>query len=136
MKVGITMSYVDPNFDTYSLDACARYGILDSDPCMYLKGTPSPYLTQYYNPIPAKPIQDTYTPIVNQNAIKGTMPWKKKALAALALVLAAAFVIKKPHLAKKIIPKKIREFGVNYTPKCVKNTWNSCLTKIKSWWKK
>ena len=46
--IGVTMCYVDPKFDTYSLDMCAQYGILTSDPCLYLKGTPSPYLQNFY----------------------------------------------------------------------------------------
>ena len=102
--------FVDPNFDTYSLDSCAQYGIISFDPCKYLTGKPSPYLSQYY-PTTAPMPYDSYVPTK-----KSSMSWKAKALTALALIGATIFTIKKPHTAKKIIPQKLRTFIVKHTP--------------------
>lgn len=121
--------YVDPNFDTYSLDSCAQYGIIASDPCLYLKGHPSPYLANYYPPNYQnyyKP--DTFTP----QKPKNPNSWKSKALGLLAIATSIGLICKYPDKAKKLIPKKIREFAVKNTPDCVKKSWKSCVEFFKT----
>lgn len=133
--------YVDPNFDTYSLDACARYGILADDPCMYLTGKPSPYIPSYMAAQPMQP--DSFSSSsVNYDIIQGKTGWKKKALGVIALLLAGTFAVKCPKLAKKLVPSKIKEFCVNNTPRCIKNGYRATAKflgeqghALKEWWK-
>lgn len=112
--------FVDPNFDTYSLDSCAQYGIISFDPCQYLTGHPSPYLGNYYAPTKPMPY-DSYVP----TKPKRPMSWKTKALIALTLALATIGTIKRPDLAKKIIPAKARNFIAKHTPDSIKNGLSS-----------
>ena len=121
--------FVDPNFDTYALDSCARYGIISSDPCLYLKGHPSPYLADYYPPNYQnyyKP--DSFTP---QNPKKKTS-WKSIALGLLGLAVGIGLVCKHPDKAKKLVPQKVKEFTAKHTPEPLKKAWGTCIDFCKT----
>ena len=140
--------YVDPNFDTYSLDACARYGILANDPCLFLTGKPSPYIPAYMPSFPMKP--DSFYPSVNYAAIRNKPNWKKIAFGVIASALAVTFAVKCPKMAKKLVPSNIKGFFVNNTPRVVKNGYSSVCkyagkackaigkqcSAFKNWWQK
>ena len=127
--------YVDPNFDTYSLDACARYGILTSDPCMYLTGKPSPYLSQYQTSQLMQPLQpDSFYASYNQDVLRGKPPWKKIALGIIGTAFAIALAVKCPKLFKKIIPSNIKTTISNNTPRFIKNAYSGTTKFLSNSW--
>ena len=121
------MCYVDPNFDTYSLDMCAQYGILPNDPCLYLKGTPSPYLKNFHPQYAYNTPCDTY---YSKPAKKTN--WLGIAAAVLTTVTGGFLIFKGYKAVKSIKFDFIKNIFSNKTANTIKDGCKKAYNSTKN----